>query len=365
MLQVTGAQTLNSQTVRVTFNEPLLSIPDPTDPFNYSLYGLTISQIVMDGTSAVRIYTDAHFYDSYLVIVSNLRGVGPDPLDPLHNRALFTGYTADPKYLATAQSRRKIQLVFLQRMFHNGDFSDPANYTVTDLNGISIPVVSVTPHLSLWYGVRVTLALGGDLTPGLPYRVNVGPAVVAYWGRMSILPSSVIFQWYEEPLVLRVPRSLFQKGSGGPLRKQGVFFSPAYNSVANSSLQVDWLSVCTRAYDVYHMPQPVDPKILYTFGGLTPGVLNREVLLGPFEVIEGASFDISDKRAETMPHAVDSHCIAKIKPQWDPTLVSLIGDTDPTHPGLIFDGVSLIPFKTADLTGPLPPGTETTITLEP
>jgi len=146
-----------------------------------------------------------------------------------------------------------------------------------------------------------------------------------------------------------------------------VFFSPSLGngSSPNSAIVVDEVSVCTKAYDTYSFPVPVDPLPLYTHGGgltgtLPDSVLNSAVLFTDFYRMREAQFNLGDSQADTAPTAVSSRALATLHETWDPTLVSLLNNTT-WH---LYDG-SLSSFILADNTAPIPAGTTTNITLEP
>jgi hypothetical protein len=149
-----------------------------------------------------------------------------------------------------------------------------------------------------------------------------------------------------------------------------VFFSPALETAAaNSVIQVDQVDVCTRAYDEYKPPKPIDPGVLFTHGlDVTPvqgTTLNNAgiVLWVGFPRLVDAKLELTDTREDTLPAPVDGPADAILTEAWDLAYVSLLNNVA----WKLFDNAGEPPtyFKTADNLAPIPAGTVTVINLQP
>jgi len=311
----------------------------------------------------------------YTLTVVQAESLTGDPLDPAHRTAIFAGFGAAPTFFAAAQSRTKVQLVFSAEMEQNVEFLTPASYTVTDLNLNPIPVTSATA-----YGPtpvqRLTLELDSEMNPGGYYVVTIVNPNVKTTSGLNLVPTYDMFQWGEMQALYRrtplnIPISNFSGEVSGGLLGQPlgqVFFSPALETaIADSSIQIDSVSCCTRAYDVYTIPSLPDPYPLMTFGpGQTySSVLSNSnsVLWAPADRLGLAHVNLVDLREDTLPTAVDGPADAILQETFDQTRVSLLNVVDWVIPGgPLPQG---IPFMTADNLTPIPPGTTTNISLQP
>jgi hypothetical protein len=148
-----------------------------------------------------------------------------------------------------------------------------------------------------------------------------------------------------------------------------VFFSPALgNAAPNSSIQIEEVSVCTRAHDVYHIPSPPDPSVLFTFkAGRNSGTLSTvgRVSFASFDKLGCAKLTFQDLRQDLLPLVADSRDLGTLVETLDaaraPRLNAVTySRTHPTPPRLpiwpLFDGLSATPFTTAANLTPIPPG---------
>jgi hypothetical protein len=257
-------------------------------------------------------------------------------------------------------------------MLQNVPFSDPASYTVTDLNFNSLPIISATI-----YGPtpvqRLTLELGVEMAPGGYYVVTAVDPNIKTAAGLNLSPNYDMFHWEEmqapyrnAPINIDIQR-FSGEVSGGLLGQPlgQIFFSPALEAaIANSSIQIDSVSCCTRAYDVYTMPSLPDPYPLVIFGADLPYITviggSGNVLWAPAERLGLARFGLADFQEETLPQAVDGPADAILQETFDQSRVSLLNvDT-----WVLFDGVGT-PFATADNLTPIPAGTTTNINLQP
>ena len=261
----------------------------------------------------------------------------------------------DATFYATAQSPRKVQLTFSAEMLQNPEYTDAASYSLEDLNGNAVAISSVqavgtTPNH------RVALLLGADLVPGGYYVATILSGLVETAEGYPVEPKTRIFQWKKTlptGLVLKISDFTGEVSSGllgQPLGQ--VFFSPALeHSAANSSIQVDSLSVCTRAYDVYTPPSPPDPTPFYLYGGAVQSTLGTAVLWTTFDRLLGAQIELSDTRAETLGGYTDGPATYTLEEPFDHTLVSYLNNPYWT----IFDGIGT-PFIVTNNLAPIPPG---------
>lgn len=374
-VQVVGATPLSAHLVEVSFNHPLdFGYAPLLSVSNYSVFPfLSVTSVYAGLTpNTVRLGTGDQVEPIYTLTVTEAKSTAGDTLDPAHRTAIFAGYLSAPSFYTAAQSRTKIQLVFSEEMLQNAAFLDTDSYVVTDLNFNTLVVASVAV-----YGPapvqRLTLEVAEEMDPGGYYVVNIVNPNVKTASGLNLNPTYDMFQWKEMQVASRnVPLSIdiadfsgeISEGLlGQPLGQ--VFFSPALEAaIANSSIQIDSVSCCTRAYDTYTMPSLPDPYPLMTFGSGFPynTVIGASgnVLWAPAERLGQARFALADFQEETMPQAVDGPADAILQETFDQSRVSLLNvDT-----WVLFDGVGT-PFATADNLTPIPAGTTTNINLQP
>ena len=374
-LRVDGAVALTPYLVQVTFSHDLNYGYAPLlNAANYSTVPILGILSVSSGptTTTVRLITNEQTEPIYTLTVGAAQSSAGDSLDPANRTAVFAGFGTQPTFFAVAQSRTKVQLVFSSEMDQNAAFSDTASYSLTDLNGSPITIISATI-----YGPtpvqRLTLGLGSDLDPGGYYVLTITSPNVKTASGFNISPEYGAFQWGEMQTAFRfaplqVPIDQFSGEVSGGLLGQPlgqVFFSPALEAaIANSSIQVDSISCCTRAYDVYSMPSLPDPYPLMTWGPDLPyaSVLgdNGNVLWATADRLGLAHMNLGDFHTESMPQAVDGPADAVLQETHDQSRVSLLNVDD----WVLFDGVGT-PFATADNLTPIPAGTTTNINLQP
>jgi hypothetical protein len=366
-LRLDGAVALTANLVQLTFNQPLdFGYAPILLPSNYGMApSLTVLSASIGPTSnTVRLTTGTHLDPIYTVTVGDAKSNMGDLLDPAFKTAVFAGAIDAPTFRATAQSRTKIQLVFSEEMLQNAALSDALSYTVTDLALSSVSVTSATV-----YGPtpvqRVTLELGSDLDPGGHYVVTVVSPNVKTATNLNLNPDYSMFRWDETQTLFNINIDQFSGEVSGGLLGQPlgqVFFSPALEAaIANSSIQVDSVSCCTRAYDVYTFPSLPDPCPLMTFGSEQPysSVIGTNVLWAPAHRLGLAQMNVSDVQTDTLPTAVDGPADATLQETFDQSRVSLLNVDD----WVLFDGVGT-PFSTADNLTPIPAGTTTNINLQ-
>jgi len=275
---------------------------------------------------------------------------------------------ASASFYATAQSDRKVQLTFAVPMVVNAALTTPANYTVRDLVGNLIPVDSV--HTTGLLPIsRVYLELGADLRAGGFYTVMVHSSVRTY-ADIPVYPPTVVFQWaemapptYERPLTIST-RDFSGEVSEGLLGQPlgQVFFSPALNSpIGDSVIQVDEVSVCTKAYDEYHFPELRDPPMLRTFSrGAPPSLLNEATIWTPAERQGLARMNLADSEADTLLPPISGPATSTMREPIDITRAAFLND----NRWQLFGGTATV-FITAENLTPIGPGPTIVRTLEP
>jgi hypothetical protein len=337
---------------------------------SYDIPGLTVLAVTPGPTSfSVYLATDEQFDVLYTVQVLDAKDTDGLPIDPLFDSATFAGFsTADRTFFATAQSNTKVQITFSVPMLQDLAYLNPANYSITDLNGVSFPIVSITP-VGPSPNRRVDLLLGTPLTPGGYYVATVASPPIQTAILLTLPVTTDLFQWARTPKPGGADRFSLKisdftgEVTGGILGEPLglVFFSPSLDVAApNSAIQVDEVSVCTRAYDVYTPPVPLDPNPLYTWsnngpaGNLGAGI----VLFTAFDRLLGARLDLTIKPSDALGAYLDGPAVAILAQPFDPAYVSLLNNSYwNTFPGTVT-------FITANNLAPIPPGPTVVITLE-
>jgi len=369
-LRVEAAQALTTFRVEITFSHDLdFGYAPLLTPSNYSIPGLTVDDASPGHTSkTVRLTTSEQGASTYTVTVTAAESYAGDPLDPNFDEYSFPGFPIAPTFFAAAQSRTKVQLIFSTEMLQNAEFSDPASYQLTTLGGTPVAIASAAI-----YGPtpvrRLDLTLGADLEPGGHYVLTILDPAVQTAGGLPIYPTTDLFQWAEaagwvgdSPLSIAIDE-FSGEVSGGLLGQPlgQVFFSPALEaSAANSSIQLDEVAVCTRAYDTYTFPELPDPEPLMTYGGAILTTIGDNVLWAPAPRLGLATFTISDLREDTLPTVVDGPADATLQETFDQSKVALLNVED----WVLYDGVGTS-FICADNLAPVGPGATTNINLQP
>jgi hypothetical protein len=334
-LWVKSAVPASPYNVIVEFSHPL----DPGyaphwNPLNYTVASLTIVGAAPGiNPNEVRLQTHEQAATVYTLVVGTARTVPGDLLDPARDTVLFAGFPVAPTFFVTAQSRSKVMLLFSTALLLNPAATDPSSYTVTDFNGTSFSVDSVTLNGPAGFpAVWATLELGDDLDPGGYYVCTISSSIQAANG-LPFSPRTDVFQYIERDLdqPFNIPISAFSGEVTGGLLGQPlgqIFFSTALDATvpADSTIQVDSVSVCTRAYDVYEIPTIPDPKPLMIWGPTLPynaAVLNdsNDVLYATAERLGLARVNLADLRTDTWSGAADGPCDATLQETFDQSRV--------------------------------------------
>jgi hypothetical protein len=366
--EVSAAVSLSGVLVRVDFTAPLdLTHAANFNPVNYTIAGLTVLDVDPAGSSSVILHTSTQDSVSYVVVVNatpgRIQAIGADFLDPEHAEAPFDGALIAASFTAAAQSERKVRLQFSEPMAIDAEFTDPANYQLTRLDGHVVPVNSVGqtgPD-----DTRAQLMLDEDLTPFVHYSVQLGPALRTEAGS-AVRPDTALFQWKRSnarPIRLEIGRFTGEV-SGGILGTPAgqVFFSPALGtSAANSVVEIESVSVCTRAYDVYTLPGTfgLTNPWLFTFpassvGGTALLGAGGGILSGRALRLGLPAIALTDLQTDQFSTAEDGPAEGLLSEPIDITRASFLNDARwRTFPGI---GASLGAFTTADNGTPIGPG---------
>ncbi len=373
---VLSAVALNSTTIEVTFSQSAQVGGATILPGSYSIPGLVVHQVIQASLTVVWLIVTNMVVIEYTLTVSDVLSESSHPLS--ETVATFFGLPPEPQASATAQSTTKVQIVFSNEMLNNFALTHPANYVVSDLNGNAITVNSVEANGVDSIITRVTLVLASALAASLPYTVTIAASVHSIDG-VSVSPLVCRFEWTQYPATRSANISSFSGELRGGIfgNPEGqVFFSPSYtlSPVGGTVLQVESVSVCTKAYDQYLFPALPDPSVFCTYGGSQPGILNDRSfgLWANFYQLGEAKHSLSDAQEDTYDPPVDGTCVAVLSEPLDTSKISLLTNSH----WKLFDGTFSVDgggahvidptsFKTADVSAPIGPGTTTTTTLVP
>lgn len=307
-LQVDSVFSLSPFLVQVDFSHDLdLGFAANFLPSSYSISSPTLNILsVTPGINPdeVILQTEPQAQTTYLLTVNTARSYAGDVIDLTANTGLFAGFGIQPSFFATAQSNRKVQLTFSTTIVKDAVFLDSATYSVKEIDGTVVPISAVSSPTdvnippSIFDSSRLVIELSADLKKGETYVVEI-LGVVKSTGGLDVFPTTDVFRWDRMDAVISVPISSFSgEVSGGILGTPAgqVYFSPALNvPLPNSSIQVDSVEVCTRAFDVYEVPGIPDPRPIATFGGAITTLLNNtnDVLFATAERLGLARMNLS------------------------------------------------------------------------
>lgn len=263
-----------------------------------------------------------------------------------------------PSFKVGVLNHLLIEVIFSTEMAVDPNFTNLANYTLHGLGG-TIPVVTITPKSN----TRALLELGIELVPAETYFLNLASSIVSI-DSFTLTPDFAKFQCpntHVQALEIAI-RDFSGEVRGGLLGNPDgqIFFSPAYYSVgAISTLEVEEVSVCTRAYDEYFLPAPPDPQPLFTYGtGVTSVVGSTSVIWAPAERLGQARLDLKSLEKEWPSLPQDYAKPATLVETIDITRASFTNDTRwKTSPGTLV-------FKTADNMTSIGPGPTTTVRID-
>lgn len=372
-----SAEALTPTLVRVRYTAMFDGSFTPLfSPFNYAISpAITINSISLESAQSVLLITDPLSEVPYTVTITEARGYFGQPLDPYRSSASFAGVPSTPTFYAVATRNTRVRVVFSDVMLQNSSLTDGGQYQLTDMTGASITISSVETEQAS--NVRsVVLLLGAALIDERHYQVTTLSGIVTAT-LLPLNPNTSVFQWVENVLRTQIPIELFsgevQNGLYG-IHGGLVFFSPALQTAApNSIIQVEEVDVCTRAFDEYHFPEPIDPPVFFTHGGglvsAPESLLNSTASLwAEFPRLSDARFELvmpapspggpATLTTDVVAPPVDAICDLTLSETWDPSYVSLLNVTNwrlwaPPASGALASIASAVPgfFTLSGVTG--------------
>lgn len=282
---------------------------------------------------------------------------------------VFIGLQQIPTIIAGAQSPTRVEVVFSVAMSVDSNFLSGASYTITAATGSTyIPVLSVTPSGPLPLR-RAILELGIPLDSKQYYFLTVALSVVSLTGDPAD-PNFTEFQWMDmtasvfvRPLVIPI-KDFSGEVRGGLLGNPDgqIFFSPAYEDVdSTSTIELEQLSVCTKAYDEYHLPDPPDPVPLLTWGpGISSVIGPGSALWAPFDRMGLPRMDLEVLSADDFQPAYDFNLQATLVETIDITKGGFMNDLR----WGTFPATGKTVFTTAANQSPIGPGPTTQLKLD-
>jgi len=170
-----------------------------------------------------------------------------------------------PTFMAGAEGPMKVGVVFSLPM--SAAALTSTNYTLVEIEGgANVPLDSVQ-YAGSGSAYKVDLLVSRPLHTKEFYALKLGALIVSTDG-IAPLETTYIFQWADMTTALKgrpleIPIQNFSgEVTGGILGNPDglVFFSPAYEPVVDTStIEVAEVSVCTKAFDEYHLPDIPDP----------------------------------------------------------------------------------------------------------
>lgn len=358
-LRVERAASISRTIVRLDFSAALdAGHASNFNPAYYVIAGLSVTNVDVLGPSSVILQTTLQTTTTYNVVVSAAVGVlqaaSGAPLDPSANTASFVGGLDTGVFDAVAQSPLKLRLNFSTDMQIDSAFLDPQNYEIAEGDGLPVAVdVVATIGDDLR---RAEVLLKAELTPFALYSLRVSASVRTVLNA-PLFPDQAVVRWLRavpQPIKIRIAE-FSGEVTGGLLGAPAgqVFFSPAFGSTtANSLIEVEQVSVCTKAYDICRRP-PEPARYQATFLG--PAVLAPfPVLWGPAHLIGDPAMVLTDLQEDVVPTPSDGDPAGLLVETIDITRASFLNDGRwRLFPGT---GASLGAFRTADNATPIGPG---------
>lgn len=377
LLRVASAVAIDRYSVLVTFSNAINPAYLPFETIsNYNFSpALLIGSVQVAGSNQVLIQTiTPQLNVGYTVTVTSAESLTGDPLGP-HNSANFSGFSITTQFIAGALSSTKIGIRFSEEVLVNANLVDVVNYSViATTGGASIPVTAVVlgePPVQ-----HLTLMLGSPLIPKAYYAIVVNSSIVSIFGS-PVQPTTQVIMWEALKAFVEIPIEDFSgEVSGGILgTPEGqVFFSPALEAQVSSvsTLEIEEVSVCTRAYDEYHIPDTPDPEVLFTYGpGQTESFLGQMVLFAPADRLGLASITLRDHHAEdVLPEVYVPGTATYESPISDFGTGFLVETIDITRGAFLndvrwktFPNTDALVFRTLDNATPVGPGPTTQVQL--
>lgn len=364
---VISATALNPHLVELVFSD-LLDFADPAilTPANYTIIpSLTVSAVSIESAQSVRLVTSSQSLVTYEVDVTEARSLAGALLNPALNKAFFTGFPENPGYFSLGTTPTRVRLVFSSPMLMNAALTDPASYTVRDIQGSVLPILSAAPEQAT-HPRSVVLTLATPMRTTRWYETIISGALQTE-DLLTPQPTTSLFQFIQPQASFNVDLDVFTGEVQGGLfgTPAGlVFFSPALQaSIPNSIIQVDQVDCCTTAYDVYTPPAPLDPSPFFTWSGLGPHTTLGQAgitLWAPFPRLMEARFELTftgPSMVEPMPVPIDGSCSILMRETWAQAYVALLNNPA----WKLWDNTSMVVpplFICAANMAPIPPGPE-------
>jgi hypothetical protein len=361
-LDVDYAVALSPVLVQVRFSVTLDGSYAPLeDPSNYSIPGLTVIRAVVVGPFRVHLLTSHQSPVAYTLTVAQARSLYGDSLR-VHTTD-FSGFSASASFRAAAQGERKVGVWFSEPMRQDSEFINPVNYLVNDLNGNIVATTLVEADGPTPIS-RAKVTLGASLVEGQYYSITVSDEVRTLGG-VNVYPMTQVFYLPRKSSVLetRIRDYSGEVDSGLLGQPEGlVYFSPALDTaLASSVIQVDDVSVCTRASDSYEFPGLLDPQPLYLWGpGYQNATLGASVLWATAERLGQAHINLIDHQADALAVGTTGPAEATLVEPIDITRAAFLNDSR----WRLFGGLPTT-FICAENLTPIGPGPTTTVVLEP
>ena len=214
-----------------------------------------------------------------------------------------------------------------------------------------------------WQMVGMSLQQGGtgyavSITESMSSRVEVVPSSQPITDSVHQVSLAETYQVRESLAILpELPGPLSESQRRLFGRPDGlVFFTPSLTNVANSTIQVDDVKACTKAYDSYAFPPQEDAKTgLFTYASTAPlSKIGTDVLLGGSRTrTGGVTFNLHNTEEDDVEPVVDLDASFLLTQTTDPERASLLN-----NPGWATFTPGIVPpkyvFKTLDNSSPLP-----------
>ncbi len=363
-LKVLYAEAVSLTEVDVFFShglDPSYTAQFLTTNFSFTP-ALTVSAVQVLSPKRLRLTTDYQSpVQTYLLEVGVGRSLGSDPLDPSFDTATVAGMAITPSFSPQAQAIRTVTVTFSQPALNNSGLTNPANYSLTDLEGNAVSVLAVVPGPVVPIRV-VTLTLGADLEPWAYYALSLALGVQT----TTAIPfqDTRTFQWMDNAYAgpIQVAATGFSGEISGGLHGNPlgqVFFSPALeNGISGSSIQVESVEVCTRAEDSYSMPDLPDPNVFMLESAPldNPGF----VLFAPAWQLGLVNLALAMVNADSLPTPQDALMDVRLVEPIDITRGGFLDDAR----WALFDGIGA-PFMLYSDISPSPDPGPASFTIQP
>ena len=111
------------------------------------------------------------------------------------------------EFTVRALSETAVQVIFAQKMKFSAPITDTSNYTLTDLTGASVSLLTAVPNNNANI-LRVRLNLGASLVAGKVYALHITNLVLTD-DDVILIPSNASFVWHKPKPLVSVPLARF------------------------------------------------------------------------------------------------------------------------------------------------------------